>query len=528
MARSRSPTRVVSAENLGIIRDAVSVSGHGVTWGFGIAKFATNTGFGIASKCIRGPADKLELAAGANGVSSILRGVDHVVGVAHKATTICQDVAHAITHTSLEITKAGLSAAGAKEGELLRIALGEETAEVIIVVERITRQFASPLLRVPLPDLLITARAWAAMQRAATTVDLTANERQYTVLPQHTERWMRFSAATFGAAWLAGLVDGPSKALFSAARMANTQNMRAPDAALACAGIEGHVEVTAFEQRTGDMFMPAYMVAVDHDIGAVVVAFRGTSSITDALVDLLCEPAPVEFGGLDGFAHSGMLRAAQRLDTALAALAEDGLVRLTPERQRRIVICGHSLGAGVAALLAALWRDAGRFPGVDVQCMAFACPQVLDQQLAAALSNHTTSVVVGDDMVPRLSLASAMDLREVLLRLSDPEAFGLPEVFAANEVLAAEARGDTGTLEVAYAAIRRAAFMSSKQLAPAGRLIHLAPGSIPCIASSENFNELIISRDMASAHMPHRYLAAIQELGSACAVGSPAAPFFTS
>merc|ERR1712151_925708 len=114
-------------------------------------------------------------------------------------------------------------------------------------------------------------------------------------------------------------------------------------------------------------------------------------------------------GGLDGVAHGGMLLAARRVDSVVAAIAEDGLAKLAPEQRKRIMVCGHSLGAGVAALLVALWRDAGRFAGVDVQCLAFACPQILNQQLAATLSNHTTSVIAGQDLVPRLSLASAKD-----------------------------------------------------------------------------------------------------------------------
>merc|ERR1719221_257454 len=136
-------------------------------------------------------------------------------------------------------------------------------------------------------------------------------------------------------------------------------------------------------------------------MGRVVISLRGTSSATDALTDLVCHPVPIQLGAHDGIAHAGMLRAARRLDAALFELAEAGLSRLGSQAPRRVVICGHSLGAGVAALLSALWRDRGCLPGVDVKCFAFACPQVLDSSLALAQSGHTTSIIVGDDLVPR-------------------------------------------------------------------------------------------------------------------------------
>merc|ERR1719422_1219407 len=160
------------------------------------------------------------------------------------------------------------------------------------------------------------------------------------------------------------------------------------------------------------------MVAVDHSTRRVVVALRGTSSAADAVTDLICEAAPVHLGGHDGMAHGGMLRAAMNLQGMLAELVVQGLARLGTDPERRVVICGHSLGAGVAALVAALWRNTDRFHSSLFECFAFACPQVLDSDLALAQSNHTTSFVVGNDLVPRLSLATVKDLRAAMLLLS--------------------------------------------------------------------------------------------------------------
>merc|ERR1712176_808141 len=89
------------------------------------------------------------------------------------------------------------------------------------------------------------------------------------------------------------------------------------------------------------------------------------------------------------------------------------------DKQQKVVISGYSLGAGVAALIAALWQDSGRFPSSLLECFAFACPQVLDHDLALAQSNHTTSVIVGNDVVPRASMATAKDLRTAMLLLAN-------------------------------------------------------------------------------------------------------------
>mmetsp|Transcript_23906 Transcript_23906/g.59557 ORF Transcript_23906/g.59557 Transcript_23906/m.59557 type:complete len:511 (+) Transcript_23906:126-1658(+) len=496
-----------SPQLLGVASDAVTLGNHGVSWGFGIAKSVTNFGFGVASTCIQTPAAALESAAGPNPVSSVLQGVGGVVGFAHAATITGQDVAHAITRASLRTAKSGLEAAGARQGELLRLTIGSEAADAVMVVERLASRLAIP--EADVPQLLSAASAWGALQKASAE----AAEQQLAVeaaeLPENSERWLRFAAATFGDVWLAGLLDGISVSSIARAQAVRQQGGSVADAAIACAGLEGHVEVLAFEQSTRELFAPGYLVAVDHGFDTVVVALRGTSSVADALADLNCEPTALELGGHEGTAHDGMLRAARHLEGTLAALAASGLARIETEGPRRIIICGHSLGAGVAALLAALWRDSGRFAGIDVRCIAFACPQVLSAELALAQSNHTTSVVMGDDLVPRFSFATAQDLRRATLVLSDPEAYGLPQQFNTQELLAAESRGDTNDLAAAYYAVRPVVCTSPGRLFPPGRLVHILPSGVRSI-SQRDVDELRISRDMASAHMPRRYLLAVQ------------------
>lgn len=520
--RERSPRGLISperAKQLGYVKDAVAVGERGAAWGFGVARRVTSFGFGVASFFIQTPAVMLEAAAGPNAVSSGLRGVDGVVSAAHAITSMSQDAAAFITKASLGAAKAGLSAAGARDGELLRLAIGDDAAEAVGTIESIANRFCEPLTDIPLDRLLGAANVWGGIQLAA---QQTQPPRPVAILPADSERWLRFSAATFGAALLGGLLDGLSPDVV-ARLMVSTQTKDAGLAALAAAGVIGRVDVVSFEQKTKELFAPGYMVAVDHDSGTVVVALRGTSSIKDALVDLVCHPTPIQLGGQNGFAHGGMMRAAVHLEDKLAGLAQSGLERINSTNPR-LVITGHSLGAGVAALVAALWRDKGRFPGVHAECFAFACPQVLDSSLAMAQYNHTTSFVVGDDVVPRLSLATAYDLQKALVVLTDPEAeaFSVPHEYRLDRILEAASRGDSAELADTYAHLRpfvRAIHgrnislevSEGGRLYPPGRLVELREGAPPRSIDHEDVDEIRISADMLNAHLPRRYLLAIRE-----------------
>lgn len=56
----------LTPQNLGIASDVVSFGQSGASFGFGVAKAATNFGFGIATTCIGGSAAAVERAAAAS------------------------------------------------------------------------------------------------------------------------------------------------------------------------------------------------------------------------------------------------------------------------------------------------------------------------------------------------------------------------------------------------------------------------------------------------------------------------------
>ena len=77
-----------------------------------------------------------------------------------------------------------------------------------------------------------------------------------------------------------------------------------------------------------------------------------------------------------------------------------------------LVICGYSLGAGIAAILAILFKPS--YP--EVKCYGTAMPgSVLSENLAAATRDFIFSYVVNVDMIARASIRSLSHLRERII-----------------------------------------------------------------------------------------------------------------
>lgn len=99
--------------------------------------------------------------------------------------------------------------------------------------------------------------------------------------------------------------------------------------------------------------------------------------------------------------------------------------------QYKLVCTGHSLGAGVAAMLSILLEPALLARTIELRCMCFSPPGcVLTKQLAE--KDFITSVVVDSDIVPRLSLSSMEALRNDLLEMIARARIPKHEIFYRN------------------------------------------------------------------------------------------------
>ncbi|XP_021395435.2 diacylglycerol lipase-beta isoform X2 [Lonchura striata] len=131
-----------------------------------------------------------------------------------------------------------------------------------------------------------------------------------------------------------------------------------------------------------------FFVALDHKKEAIVVAVRGTLSFEDILTDLSadCE------------------------DLTLEEVLENGFVH----KEYKLVIVGHSLGGGTASILAIMLRNS--FP--TLRCYAFSPPGgLLSKSLADYTKHFIVSVIVGKDLVARLSMPNMEDLKRRIVRI---------------------------------------------------------------------------------------------------------------
>lgn len=145
---------------------------------------------------------------------------------------------------------------------------------------------------------------------------------------------------------------------------------------------------------------------------AIYVCFRGTANLYDLLADadVLQVPPWTAAGASRGaLVHRGFLVRARGVPVL-------PLYAHARRQGKRLVLCGHSLGGGVAALagvrlLSALSAD-GTGPPPQVRCITFAQPPVGNAALAREVRDRGwderfLSFALPDDVVPRLLAAAA-------------------------------------------------------------------------------------------------------------------------
>nr|XP_060642644.1 diacylglycerol lipase-beta [Anolis sagrei ordinatus] len=158
-----------------------------------------------------------------------------------------------------------------------------------------------------------------------------------------------------------------------------------------------------------------FFVALDHKKEAIVVAVRGTLSFEDVLTDLSadCENLTLEDVLENGLVHKGITQAANYI---YQRLINDGILNqaFTIAPEYKLVVVGHSLGGGTASILAIMLKNA--FP--NLKCYAFSPPGgLLSKSLADYSKQFIISIILGKDVVPRLSMPNMEDLKRRIIRI---------------------------------------------------------------------------------------------------------------
>ncbi|KAJ7896022.1 hypothetical protein B0H14DRAFT_2680053 [Mycena olivaceomarginata] len=341
--------------------------------------------------------------------------------------------------------------------------------------------------------------------------------------------------------------------------------------------------------------MPRFWVLTDHGRAQIVLVLRGTMSLNEIAVDLTCEdeefePATTTMSEEDEdrvpghfsssplnpsgklrvnfpsasssaasgpqspryHAHAGMLRMARvmgGIGKPVQLAVHEALLH-NPDYE--LVLCGHSLGAGVAGLLGLMWADpktcltvksSGLPLNRRVSVYCFAPPSLIDPALGKIAENLITSFVYSHDVVSRLSLGAIRDLGAASMWLCDGNE--AKEGRHANDaagytVVTARAKrwkAGSGTEDDPhwFISVRKTleANMHMSNMVPPGRVLWAmrdndffpahrqtansdsAPDKLrlfEVLDAEKVFSQIVFARDMLSAHLPHQYDRALHEL----------------
>jgi sn1-specific diacylglycerol lipase len=302
-----------------------------------------------------------------------------------------------------------------------------------------------------------------------------------------------------------------------------------------------------------------YVILVDREKNAVVLAIRGTFSLEGLVTDFRIRPEPldnyqVQYPGLGGtidtegeFCHSGFLHSALAIYEDLERHQILNRLLLGDSSQLpgfSLVLTGHSLGAGCAAVLSLMLRT--KFDGL--QCYCFSPPGCVFSDKASS-QDHIVSYVLDSDIVPCLSLHSMNGLRDDILLMIARLKIPKHEVWKKVSKSDNDAEYESWTSGLAHSreSIPDSAFyrhlldflrmqvtlqenhqIASVQLRPPGKMVHLiashnqgssffdrAPRQktyVPVYAERSDFSEIQITRSFLYYHDPFLVLTQLQRI----------------
>ncbi|KAM3086200.1 hypothetical protein ACMFMG_000337 [Clarireedia jacksonii] len=202
-----------------------------------------------------------------------------------------------------------------------------------------------------------------------------------------------------------------------------------------------------------------HYISLDHLSKAVVLTCRGTLGFEDVLADMTCDYDELIWRGKAYKVHMGIHASARRLlDGGASRVMATLKAALEEYPEYGLVMCGHSLGGGVSALLAVMIAepaiDGTSFvtahnqsplhitngevgttsidlhlpPGRPIHVYAYGPPATISPSLRLATRGLVTTIVNGQDLVPYLSLGLLHDLQAVALAFKNDDSGAKGEV----------------------------------------------------------------------------------------------------
>ncbi|CAJ0760705.1 9645_t:CDS:2, partial [Entrophospora sp. SA101] len=171
-------------------------------------------------------------------------------------------------------------------------------------------------------------------------------------------------------------------------------------------------------------YHPTYFIIRDRTTSSIILAFRGTMSVNDLIIDLTCdyEDFQLPHDNKTYKVHKGIYKVAKTLATPKKSKVFETIKKeLRNNEGYGLVLVGHSLG--IASILALLFaspktckttKSSGLPVGRRVHAYAFASPCVMSGDLSKLAIPLVTSVAYRTDVITRLSVGHIKDLRDMI------------------------------------------------------------------------------------------------------------------
>mmetsp|Transcript_18150 Transcript_18150/g.32500 ORF Transcript_18150/g.32500 Transcript_18150/m.32500 type:complete len:517 (-) Transcript_18150:3989-5539(-) len=376
---------------------------------------------------------------------------------------------------------------------------------------------------IPISFMWQALTAWSIAQRVARETLWTFHED-----PGAPSQW-RVEEATYYSKYSVGIY-GKSlvNMLMNSQYMDLFKNIPAKQILATYAGIpeEDIVLVNSDSQP----FMPSYAVCIDKAQRAIVIVIRGTLAITDCLTDLkadympysIVDPFTLEVKA-NGTVHEGMFKGALNVFNAVKPLV---LEMQALYGGYSIIVAGHSLGGGTAALIGLIMKSDIDFVGRGFRVYAYGAPCVVSREIHPFTKDYSMTISLGADLVTRVCYGSIKDLASLILFFKQRE--GIPGQLTASQIVKNTILNkptDPNELIAVYLQAKRQ--LTNMKHFPSGFILqiydkhrnsdtHLLPASdkqyTVAFALPSFYSEIVFAKTVLSDHMPEMYERALSNL----------------